>query len=227
MASVSTAAGQTCPDVLEASLSGEEAECTLLTEGTLRSALNNAGVDYRLYRWASTLEAPFESVYDEPPYNQIAVTLTLASEAESNAFWHAHYWLGLGWFETPYLARHESYGEFLVVPGRLAGTGSGVEDRVLMSNDAGGWSPIDARQMDHETAEGWANELKAFLPEEHYIGKGIHIDYTTLTAEAHVWRRDDANCCPSGGMLWFRLKLGPNRTFEVVEAHYRPVEPFR
>ena len=38
---------------------------------------------------------------------------------------------------------------------------------------------------------------------------------------ADVWRAEDANCCPSGGRLWFQLELtdaGPG--LQVAEARF-------
>ncbi len=38
------------------------------------------------------------------------------------------------------------------------------------------------------------------------------VDYTTLTGTTAVWRDDDANCCPAGGELWIRLRIGTHAT---------------
>jgi hypothetical protein len=212
-----------CPPILAKQLRGHAPTCRLLRDGRLTSAQGNSAVIYRLYRWVSTHEDPPSPLYDATPYNRTAVTLNLAGSASDEAFWAAHHWLGLGWFEAPAILRNDRYGEFLVVPGRLAGTGGMIDDHVLMPTLARGWQAIAASQLDPESGRGWAAELKAYLPEGHHVAKGILVDYTTLTGETAVWRSDDANCCPSGGRLRFRLELrGPGPELRVAEARYSP-----
>jgi hypothetical protein len=217
------AASDGCPRILAEQLRGHAPACRLLREGRLSSTQGNSAVLYRLYRWVSTLEDPPSPLYDAPPYNQTAVTLSLAGSGPDEAFWGTHYWLGLGWFEAPAIVRNDRYGEFLVVPGRLAGTGGMIDDHVLMPTMAGGWQAIAASQLDPEIGGGWATELGTYLPEGLHIPKGILLDYATLTGETAVWRAEDANCCPSGGRLSFRLELrGPGPALTVAEAHYSP-----
>jgi hypothetical protein len=212
-----------CPRVLAEQLRGQAAACRLLREGRLTSALGNAAVVYRLYRWVSTHEGPPSPLYDAPPYNQTAVTLSVAGTSADEAFWGAYSWLGEGWFEAPAIVRNARYGEFLVVRGRLTGTGSMIDDRVLMPTLVGGWQAIDVDQIDQETGKGWTAALMAYLPEGLHIVKGILVDYATLTGETALWRTDDANCCPSGGRLWFQLQLTePGPGLEVAEARYTP-----
>lgn len=217
------AAGDGCPRILAEQLRGHAPTCRLLNEDRLNSAQGNTAVVSRLYRWVSTHEDPPSPLYDAPPYNQTAVTLSLADSASDEAFWGAHHWLGVGWFEAPAIVRNDRYGELLVVPGRLTGTGSMIDDHVLMPTMAGGWHAIAARQLDQETGRGWAPQLEAYLPEGRYIAKGILVDYATLTGETDVWRAEDANCCPSGGRLSFKLELqGPDLSLKVAWARYSP-----
>jgi len=115
------------------------------------------------------------------------------------------------------------YGEFLVVPGRYAGTGSLVEDHVFMPTAGRTWTEIGAAQLDQKNGDGWLRQLQSYLPEGHYIAKGVRVDYATLTGETTVWRRDDPNCCPSGGRIRFTLKVaGPEPSLAVAEANYVP-----
>ena len=194
-----------------------------MSQGELRSTLGNADVAYRMYRWVPTLNDTPSIVYDSAPYYNTAVTLSLADNPGQPPFWSSHYWQGVGWFETPHLARHAKYGEFLVVPGRFTGTGSLVEDHVFMPTAGRGWTPIRAAAFDPETGQGWLAALIAKLPPGHGIWKGIRVDYVTLTGTTAVWRDGDGNCCPSGGELWFRLRItGPEGGFEVAEARYMP-----
>jgi hypothetical protein len=180
-----------------------------------------ADVIYGLYRWVSTLEAPPGPLYDAPPYDQVGITLWLAREPGDAAFWAGHYWLGMAWYETPYLVVNARYGEMLVVPGRYPGTGGFVDDRVFMPSHTRTWVEIGATQLDQESGEGWARQLRIHLPEGSYIAKGIRVDYATLRGETDVWRKDDANCCPSGGRLRFTLELtGPEPRLAVAAAIY-------
>jgi len=212
-----------CPAALARDLAGEAPDCALVAEDVLRSALGNGEVVYRLYRWVSTREEAPSALYDVPPYNQTAVTLSLAERPDDPPFWSSWYWLGLAWFEAPYLARQAKWGEFLVVPGRYTGTGSFIEDRVFMPDHGRGWTEIRAAAYDQETGDGWLSQLKAYLPPGHGVWKGILVDYATLTGTTAVWRDGDANCCPSGGEISFRLKVDqPGPGLVVDAAEYRP-----
>jgi hypothetical protein len=194
-----------------------------MSQGELHSGIGNSDVAYRLYRWVPTHEDTPYILFDSPPYYNTAVTLSLAGNSGQAPFWSAHYQQGVGWFETPFLARHAKYGEFLVVPGRYAGTGSFTEDHVFMPTMGRGWTPIRAGQTEDGDVAPWVKQLAGYLPPGHGIWKGIRVDYTTLTGTTAVWRDSDANCCPSGGELWFRLRItGPEVGLEVAEARYTP-----
>jgi hypothetical protein len=212
-----------CPAAIARDLENERPACQLLAEGQLVSSLANADLTYRLYRWVSATEGEPSPLADHQPYNNTAVTISRADGPGQPPFWSAHYWPGTAWFETPYLARHPEYGEFLVVPSRYAGTGGFTEDHVFMPSQTHGWTRIRSAAFDPETGKGWLDGLKAGLPPGHGIWKGIRVDYTTLTGTTAVWRDSDANCCPSGGELWFRLRItGPDVGFEVAETRYAP-----
>ncbi len=218
------AAGQeACPSSLLSALASENPACDVTSQGTLRSELGNGAVTYRLYHWFSTSTGTAQARYDNPPYNNTAVTLSLADMPDEPPFFSAHYWPGTAWFEAPHLARHVKYGEFLVVPGRYAGTGSFVEDRVFMPTMGRGWMQIRAAPLDPDTGAGWFNSLVARLPPGHGIWKGIRVDYATLTGTTPVWRENDGNCCPTGGELSFRLRIaGPDLHLEVADAQFIP-----
>ena len=219
------AAGETCPAILMEELRAEVPICDLLASGELRSRGGNDGVTYRLYRWGPAYGDTPSALFDSAPYNQTAVTLAPAGDADAAPFWARAYWQGEAWFETPTLKLNPEFGEFLVVPGRYTGTGSFTEDFVFMPDEAGGWAQIHAQPFEPETGEGWLAGLTAYLPPEHGIWKGLRVDYATLTGTTAVWREGDANCCPSGGELWFRLRLdGPERRLVVAKAHHRPAE---
>ncbi|HUS55773.1 MAG TPA: hypothetical protein VMY41_17415 [Thermohalobaculum sp.] len=212
-----------CPAALASTLASENPVCEFLSQGELHSVLGNSDVAYRLYRWVPTRGDAPSILYDSAPYFNTAVTLTLAGTPGQEPFWSAHYLQGVAWFETPHLAHHRKYGEFLVVPGRYFGTGSLTEDYVFMPNHARSWTQIRSAAFDPDTGRGWLEGLKSYLPPGHGIWKGLGVDYTTLTGTTTVWRDTDANCCPSGGELWFRLQIaGPELGFEIAEARYTP-----
>lgn len=212
-------AQEECPGALVRELAPEAPECMRVGEGVLRSAQGNGDVAYRLYRWISTREEI------PPPYNQVAVGLYRADRPDETPLWWSYYWLGEAWFETPYLATHPQWGEFLIVPGRYTGTGSFVEDRVLMPDHGRGWTEVRAASLDMETGDGWISGLKTYLPPGHGIWKGILVDYSTLAGTTRVWRDGDANCCPSGGEIRFRLGIaGDPPALHVESAEYLPPE---
>ncbi len=205
-----------CPGILAQQLGDSTMACQLLSQERLVSVRGNSDVVFRLFRWTSSLDEPPSPLYDTPPYNQVGVTLSLAVNPPAEAFWAKHQWLGEGWFEAPYMVRNERYGEILVVSERYSGTGSMIDDHLLMPTMAHGWQAIDA-------SRDWVARLVPYIPEGYGIVKGILVDYATFTGETAVWRPDDANCCPSGGRIWFKLELrGPNLSLLLVEARYSP-----
>jgi len=220
----SATAQQGCPAGLARDLAAESPECRLAGEGRLTSALGNGDVDWRLYRWVSTREE-VSALYDSAPYDQTAAALSPAGRPDDPPFWSGWYRLGVAWFETPYLATHPEYGEFLVVPGRYAGTGSFIEDRVFMADHGRGWTEVKAAGLDPESGEGWVEGLKPYLPPGHGIWKGIIVDYATLSGTTRVWRDNDANCCPSGGEIRFQLGVaGDPPALRVESAEFLPPE---
>jgi len=215
------AADRACPASLAVSEQPGKPACQLVAEGTLHSSLGNGDVVYRLYRWLAAGDEAASQLYDVAPYHNTAVTLSRAGAADEAPFFAAHYWLGVAWFETPYLARNARHGEFLVVPGRYTGTGSFVDDHVFVAAGSG-WSEMRNSQSEDGAAPPWVSQLMARLPPHHGLWKGIRIDYSTLTGSSPVWRDGDGNCCPSGGEIRFRLRLAdPQTGFELAEAHYR------
>jgi len=213
------AAREVGPVALVRDMAAEAPSCHLQMKGRLESALGNGAVVWRLYSWMSTMEEP-SGLYDEAPYNQNAVTLSLADRPGDPPFFEAHDWMDVAWFEAPYLATNPDYGEILVVPGRLSGTGAFIEDRVFLPDDAKGWTEVGGG-VNAESGTGWIAGLTPYLPPGHGLWKGILVDYATLTGASAVWREGDANCCPSGGEIAFRLRIaGPEPHLEVAEARY-------
>jgi hypothetical protein len=217
-----TLAQQGCPPEIARDLAAEAPVCELNSEGELRPKIGAGPVVYGLYRWVSGREPAPSALYDSPPYRNTAVTVAVAG---APAFWSGQFWLGVAWFDTPHLVRNPEYGEFLVVPGRYTGTGSFVEDYLFIAGPEGDWTRVEAAPFNPETGRGWLEGLKAHLPAGHGLWKGIRVDYATLTGTSPVWRDGDGNCCPSGGSIWFRLRLArAGSRLEVAEARYAPPE---
>jgi len=215
------AAGDPCPVALAQKLWADGPSCTPLAEGRLDSGAGNGGVAWQLYRWVPGAGPPPSPLYDVQPYNQVAVTLAPADRPD-RVFWTGDFWPGEGWFEAPFLAANPDHGELLVVPGRYTGTGAFVEDRLFLP--AGGrWKPVAASQFEQDSARGWLDGLTSYLPPGGGIWKGVAVDYATLTGSTAVWLPTDANCCPSGGEIRFRLRIaGEPPALEVAGAEYLP-----
>jgi len=174
-------------------------------------------------RWVDRADPPTDegSIYDAPPYHQTAV-IAETTTVRPQVIGFNWFWLGTGWFEAPLLVANQTYGELLILPGRLTGTGSFTDDMVFIGMQDK-WRRIGGDHQVREDGIPWASDLEAALPDDHYIAKGIRIDYATLTGETAVWRRNDANCCPSGGIVRFKLRLlNPAIGFELADATHVP-----
>ncbi len=89
-------------------------------------------------------------------------------------------------------------GTILHVSIAVDGTGVGNESEYYLLRD-GAWHAIDARS--------WLKDLKTRIPSGLEVWKGVWPDLKTMTAEIGLYRRGDANCCPTGGTLHITLLL--------------------
>lgn len=90
----------------------------------------------------------------------------------------------------------------LYIPARLDGTGNINVSRHYAWNNKR-WELIDT--------ETWIAELRKRLPPGSEFWKGFWYDLKTLTSHVGVYRKGDANCCPSGGMARAELALSGTR----------------
>jgi hypothetical protein len=99
--------------------------------------------------------------------------------------------------EKPEIVRN-SAGTLLYLPVAFDGTGHGNDSDYYL-REAGEWVPIEAA--------AWLAELGRRIPAGLGIWKGVWPDLRTMQAEAGLYRADDANCCPTGGIARIRLAI--------------------
>jgi hypothetical protein len=105
--------------------------------------------------------------------------------------------IGIVYFVKPEILQNGA-GLLLVLPITVDGTGHGNQSEYYL-REAGGWAPIEA--------ETWLSELRTRIPAGLEIWKGVWPDLRTMRAEARLYRADDANCCPTGGIARIRLAI--------------------
>lgn len=97
---------------------------------------------------------------------------------------------------------HHGAASILHIPGRLDGTGGiNVSRYYAWSNQR--WESIDT--------DTWIADLKKHLPPGSEFWKGFWYDLKSLTSHIGVYRKGDANCCPSGGIAKVELTLNGTR----------------
>ena len=213
-----------CPDALTRAV-GEALSCVLVDEGTLVSKVGNASVVYRKYSWFPVASALFilgpggdhAQMVGEglSPSASNAVTLALADRPD-RVFWVLHFHMSFGWVDTPELVQSPEHGEFLVVGGATGRYGSryhflGKETWVLV------WEPY--------------YDLESYLPTGYKFRRpraNYALDYSTFESTMDVYRPGDAECCPRGGELWYRLRFEEDSSndapfrFALDAARYIP-----
>ncbi|HEV3139868.1 MAG TPA: hypothetical protein VGY57_05105 [Vicinamibacterales bacterium] len=98
-------------------------------------------------------------------------------------------------------------GTMLYIPIQVDGTGAGNESEYYL-REAGQWIAIDA--------ESWLADLSKRIPAGLEIWKGVWPNVHTMRAEAGLYRRSDANCCPTGGRARIQLSIRSRRF--VIES---------
>jgi hypothetical protein len=103
----------------------------------------------------------------------------------------------------PLLATN-SFGTLMHVPIAIDGTGNYNESEYyIWKKQSKAWKLLDS--------EKWLDELLKRLPPGLAIWKGIWPDLETMTAEAGLYRKDDGNCCPTGGTAFIKLAVKEDR----------------
>jgi hypothetical protein len=120
--------------------------------------------------------------------------------------------IGLYVYEKPAIVTN-AFGTLMHVPVRLDGTGNGNESEYyLWSEKTREWELLDS--------SSWIEELQQQLPAGLSINSGVWPDIEKMTAEVPLYREDDANCCPSGGVAFVRLTLKDGR-FGIKSVEFR------
>ncbi|HUH86249.1 MAG TPA: hypothetical protein VLX85_16695 [Stellaceae bacterium] len=95
-------------------------------------------------------------------------------------------------YERPTLTSSR-VAQWLVVPGRLEGTGD-VDAGLLYFFD-----PEHRAILRDVDTDAWQRELARRLPKGMAVWKGMHPDYAKMTVETPLWKKSDGNCCPTAG----------------------------
>lgn len=66
---------------------------------------------------------------------------------------------------------------------------------------------------------------QSVLPSGYGVWKGGGLDMSTQRYYMPVWKKGDANCCPSGGTVEIRFRLQDGRIV-VTSKHYNPKGEF-
>jgi uncharacterized protein len=90
----------------------------------------------------------------------------------------------------------------LDLPVSVPGTGA-FNASSLYRRDGTHWFEVDV--------SSWEKELAKQLPPGLEVWKGIWPDYKRMRASTGLYRKKDANCCPTGGSAEIGLRLDGNR----------------
>lgn len=93
-------------------------------------------------------------------------------------------------------------GRLLLLPGHLEGTGD---------FDASALFAFDGDQPRPINTQAWQDDLAKRLPKGMGARKGIYPDYRTMKAETPLWRKADAECCPTGGHASITLAIAGDK----------------
>jgi len=109
----------------------------------------------------------------------------------------------IGWsfdgvtYEAPKL-NMDSPEPLLWVAGTRAGTAAWNAD-LLFAKRGGQWVEIET--------ESWRDDLDTRLPKGYGVWKGIDYDFIGMGGSSDLWRKDDANCCATGGRIYFEFAV--------------------
>ena len=117
--------------------------------------------------------------------------------------------IGMYIYRPPIIVSHAA-GTLLYLPIAMDGTGNYNRSEYYL-REGGRWEQVDS--------ESWIADLAPSLPEDLEVWKGIWPDPRTLSAEVGLYRKADANCCPTGGTLGIQLAIR-NRRFVLVRVQW-------
>ena len=104
-------------------------------------------------------------------------------------------------YDPPQIIRNAA-GTILYLPIAVDGTAH-LNASEYFLREAGEWQSIEA--------EEWLKNLSQQVPTGREIWKGIWPDLRTMQAEAGLYRRGDADCCPTGGTARIRFSIRSRR----------------
>ena len=113
---------------------------------------------------------------------------------------------GASEYEDPLVVKND-YGRILTVSARLPG---GVKSSNYFLWQDGQWAPIDT--------QAWLQDLAKRLPPGVKARQGALPDVDTMSAKASLFRKGDADCCPSAGEANVELGL-ENRRFALKKLN--------
>jgi hypothetical protein len=120
--------------------------------------------------------------------------------------------IGMIWYEKPEIIQN-AFGTLLYLPIALSGTGVGnVSEYYIWDKRAKEWQLLGS--------EAWQEEFRLKVPTNLHIAKGIWPDLKTMTADIGLYKKDDANCCPTGGRAYVKLKIADKRRFEIKSVTF-------
>jgi uncharacterized protein len=111
-------------------------------------------------------------------------------------------------YERPTLTSSR-VARWLVVPGRLEGTGN-IDVGLLFFFD-----PEHGAALRDVDTDAWQRELARRLPKGMAVWKGMYPDYAKMTVQTPLWKGSDGNCCPTAGSATIALGFKGQRL--VVE----------
>jgi hypothetical protein len=109
--------------------------------------------------------------------------------------------IGMFVYEAPELVETAA-GTVLVLAIALDGTGHGNESEYYLRKK-GTWQKIESRS--------WVDDVMKKITPGVQMWKGLWIDLETMTAKAGLYRKGDANCCPTGGEAHIRAAIENDR----------------
>jgi hypothetical protein len=139
-----------------------------------------------------------------------------ASNTAGLVFERASSEIGAYVYEKPQIIRNGA-GTILMLTIRIDGTGSGNASEYYVRKN-GQWQRVES--------ESWIVDVRKKIPAGLEIWKGIWPDMQTMTAKAGLYRKGDANCCPTGGEAKITLAIEDNRfVVRSVTVELGPKKP--
>jgi HEAT repeat protein len=114
-----------------------------------------------------------------------------------------------GYIDEP-IVFHMSGETFIYIQNYSGGNGGYHDDSVYVVTDLGDLQPVDFVAP--------TNECDSLLREGETIMNGVSNDIAddTLSFSFGIWEKDDAHCCPSGGMIDGTYKLEKTKTYDPI-----------